>query len=364
MDTPALAHIPATPPTIYPPGPTPLVALTTVTVDEVSLTSAQDLLPTAPHAPAPLPPVPDSLVPDSVPAPAKRSKRVTVTGTSAKSGQRNRWVGGASDLEIMKLSEKDMELASLKAAKPRSKSKHISKTAAAKDSAEAAKPEMALVGDDDTVGDGEGLEEDGRVSRGNRGPLSYAQKVKIITYIADEECWPRFKLNKHLVYIKIANKVLSDDETDGTVLVEVIQNYWINNAWAKYKASAVAISTGNKCKKMEAGFLAQVLKEFQNSEIFKIIDAIAYTNVDVMHKEDVNSCSNISDDEIEDVTPWKRPKHSPSDESIGGHHHLLSEAMDAIKQKAHHTRLLPNKTLNLHSVVINVRRRSARNTER
>ncbi|KAF8982654.1 hypothetical protein BDQ17DRAFT_1549157 [Cyathus striatus] len=261
----------------------------------------------------------------------------------AKSGQRNRRAGGASDTEIMKLSEKDMDLASLKAAKPRLKSKRVSKTAPA--------------------GDLAGL-------WGQRwlcwaGPIVICAEIEDRHLYRDEERWPRFKLNKHSVYVKIANEVLSHDETDGAVSVEVIRNYWINNAWAKYKAvkerekhtgggdgddatqSAVAISAGNKRKKTEAGFSAQVLEEFQNSDIFKIIDAVAYADVDVVREEDVNSRSNVSDSEIEDVIPRKRPKRSPSNESISGHHRLLSEAVDAIKQKARHTEAIAQQNLEL-----------------
>ncbi|KAF8995054.1 hypothetical protein BDQ17DRAFT_1330805 [Cyathus striatus] len=272
-------------------------------------------------------------------ATAKRTC-LKATGAGSRSGQSNRRGGGTSDTEVMKLSEKQQQVAALKV--PMLRLKGVQKEV---ESGSHVVDESGGGVDDKggseirVEGDGEchaiELSDDNEDDGGHSGRgLSVAQKLKVVAYVTQPECWPSFKLNQHKVWTKIVDTILPG------VTVDIIRNYWTLQAMPKYKAvrerekhmgggdrdEPAQMSDSNKRKKTSYKFSAQVLDDFQDSKIFELINSVAHDDADIIHDED-------------ESTPRKCLKPlglecSSSNELFDSHHRLLSDAVEAMKQKA------------------------------
>ncbi|KAF8152558.1 hypothetical protein B0H34DRAFT_861765 [Crassisporium funariophilum] len=254
-------------------------------------------------------------------APMKKPK-----GQGSKSGSQNRRGGGGSDNEITKLGLKDRQAAELKMPGKSNEKKEVEAKA--------------------SVG------------------LSDEDKLTVVRWITQEERWKDWKLKQHGYWITLSNNVL---KLPGQILALQIKNYFTNQAWEKYKAvrerqvhtgggdgdakRVDALSSSNdkdsdsdqeeptetgkrKCKGREK-FSQTVLDEFEKSEIFKLIDAVANKDITVIRPRDYNSHMPISDDE----TPMKkcRLQRSASKDSDSldspSHGQYLKQAVEAISKK-------------------------------
>ncbi|KAF8986342.1 hypothetical protein BDQ17DRAFT_1436317 [Cyathus striatus] len=273
------------------------------------------------------------------------------TGAGSKSGPRNRRAAGTSNDEIMKLGDGAQQAATLpkpqscKASKEGMKkgSKKVNKAGKEVETvAVASKEEVDWSESEDEGGDAGGDSSTGPYDSDEvNTQLTEEDKLKIIKFITTPEHWARFKLNKRSVFIKIASHVIPGKN------MKIIKNYWSLNAIPKYKAvrewekhtgGGDGDDEDDDHKKMVFGYSKWVLKQFKESEIFTLIDAIARDDDDVERRRDYNSINPLSDNE-DDHSP-KRLKcslgieHSSSSESVVNHDHLLSEAVEVIKKKA------------------------------
>ncbi|KAF8159923.1 hypothetical protein B0H34DRAFT_797120 [Crassisporium funariophilum] len=268
-------------------------------------------------------------------APTKKPK-----GQGSKSGSQNRRGGGGSDDEIAKLGLKDRQAAELKMPGKSDEKKEV----------EAKAP----------VG------------------LSDEDKLTVVRWITQEERWKDWKLKQHGYWITLSNDVL---KPPGRISASQIKNYFTNQAWEKYKAvrerqahtgggdgdakrvDALSSSndedsdsdqeepteTGKRKRKGREKFSQTVLDEFEKSEIFKLIDAVANKDITVIRPRDYNSHTPISDDE----TPMKkrRLQRSASKDSDSldspSHGQYLKQAVEAISKKARTVELVKKEKLKL-----------------
>ncbi|OAX35524.1 WD40 repeat-like protein [Rhizopogon vinicolor AM-OR11-026] len=224
------------------------------------------------------------------------------SGRGSKSGEGSRRVNGTSDNEVFKLTETLLAEAEL-----------ALKTAASGDVL--VKPES------------------------KRG-LTDEEKLTTVKYITSPEVWYRFWLDQGTVFTTLAHKTL-----DNRVTHAQVRNYWWNRAWEKYKQvkemekhtggdggaddridtqsgdedvedvdmGGIFALDGMKRKEgvTKAKFARHTLEAFKKTQIFRLIDEVAYNDatVDRIYDADSSYTISISDDE---VPPMKSARKSAS----------------------------------------------------
>ncbi|KAF8995361.1 hypothetical protein BDQ17DRAFT_1430411 [Cyathus striatus] len=264
------------------------------------------------------------------------------TGAGSKSGPRNRRVAGASDDEIMKLGDGAQQAATLPKPQLHKASKEGMKKGSKMVNKAGKEVETVAVASKEGVDWSESQDEgSGAGGDSSTGPynsdevntqLTEEDKLKIIKFITTPEHWVRFKLNKRSVFIKRASHVVSGKD------MKIIKNYWSLNVIPKYKAvrewekhtgGGDSDDEDDDCKKMVFGYSKWVLKQFKESEIFILIDAIAHDDDDIERCRNYNSINPLSDNEDDhSLKHLKRSlgiEHSSSSESV---------AVEVIKKKA------------------------------
>ncbi|KAG0704471.1 hypothetical protein DFH29DRAFT_997562 [Suillus ampliporus] len=228
-------------------------------------------------------------VPESLPVP----KPKVVRGTGSKSGEGNRCTSGNSDDEISKLAESQLSRADLKL------EANGLRATPAKVAGTPVKLEARVFSDED--------------------------KLKAVKYITSPEIWPTFKLTQTTTFTYIACVLMK-----GRLDHAQIRNFWHNQAWLKYKAvqerqehtgggdgdeddngdevdgesveDDIALDGTKRKHTSKKKISKKVLDEFEASELFKTIDAVARNDSMVVRSHDINSSVSISDDK----TPLKK----------------------------------------------------------
>ncbi|KAG1722887.1 uncharacterized protein EDB91DRAFT_1272395 [Suillus paluster] len=155
--------------------------------------------------------------------------------------------------------------------------------------------------------------------------FSDEDKLKAVKYITSPEIWPTFKLiqTTTFTYVSLIFCVRLSQSAQ-------IRNFWHNQAWPKYKAvrewqehtgggdgdedddgdevegesveDDIALDGTKRKHTSKKKILKKVLDEFEASELFKTIDAIARNDSMVVCSHDINSSVSISNNE----TPLKK----------------------------------------------------------
>ncbi|KAG2336562.1 hypothetical protein BDR05DRAFT_1005736 [Suillus weaverae] len=273
------------------------------------------------------------------PAPSKTAKQVrgkmageTMAkrgGKGSKSGEGSRHVTGTSDDEVSKLTETMLGEADLKL--------------------------------------GTAVSGDAAVKSESKRGLTDEDKLTAVKYITSVEVWYKFWLNQGTVFTTLAHKTLGNHVTYAQV-----RNFWWNQAWEKYKqvkemeehtgggdgdddritaesgdeeeAEVLNLDTkdntlaldGTKCGKntTKAKFTHHMLQAFKETEIFRLIDKVAWNDATVIRAHNINSSDSISisDDE---TTPLKKRAHksaSLNSDSYGKTTSLLRNMMGSMSQ--------------------------------
>ncbi|KAJ3811653.1 hypothetical protein F5876DRAFT_75630 [Lentinula aff. lateritia] len=237
----------------------------------------------------------------------KKMKQKKTLGTGSKSGSTNRRDGGDSNVEIEMLSPEDMKAAVLKDP-----------------------------GDEKKSG------------------VSEENKVLLVEYLTRPKRWKNFKLRQGALMINAASNIFKTKYT-----ATQLSNAW-KALWEKYEAVCECqehtgggdddADHGEDDKSKEriarqekAKFSERVLDAFEASKIFELLDKVAHDDSSVVHGQNMNSMSSISEPESSSDDEEKKQKKknkktkrnylSDDDEEEITYDKFLADAVGAIQDK-------------------------------
>ncbi|KAH7921579.1 hypothetical protein BV22DRAFT_1132169 [Leucogyrophana mollusca] len=222
-------------------------------------------------------------------------------GKGSKSGEGNRQTSGNSDNEIAKLTEKQLAEADLKL-------------------------------------ENAGLGEVGVKAENPRG-LSDDDKLTVVKHITSSDVWPDFKLHQQSVFTTIVCNKL-----DGCFTATQVRNYWLNQAWEKYKQvrereEHTGGGDGDDDRNCspdadeEDNIALDGTKRKRGTKKL-LIDAVAKNDDTVVRSHDINSSDSISDaDETPSIKKRSRKAASFNNSSYVETTSLLHEMMENMSRR-------------------------------
>ncbi|KAG2092537.1 uncharacterized protein F5147DRAFT_657689 [Suillus discolor] len=209
---------------------------------------------------------------------------------------------------------------------------------------------------------------DATVKLESKRGLTDEDKLTAVKYITSVEVWYKFRLNQGTVFTTLAHKTLGN-----CVTYAQVRNFWWNQAWEKYKQvkemeehtgggdgddDRIATELGNEEEAevldfdtkdnttaldgtrrgksaSKAKFARHTLQAFKETEIFRLIDEVAWNDATVVRTHDINSSDSISitDDETTPLKKRARKSASLDSDSYGETTSLLRNMMGSMSQR-------------------------------